>query len=153
MTTSAFNAWWRRALPESTPAPASQTTWEDQIMSAIEISVDVRNNTVVCGVNGGNVLGSAGTQVVWRAENDSLEFTLEFFRLAAEPQRDTPADCKSLDVRRLPRWPFKEPEPKLGIVGPTREFAGTFKEDTDLRAYKYYVTVENLRLDPIVIVD
>jgi hypothetical protein len=126
--------------------------WEGKTMSTIEIDVSVQNNTLTCGVNGGNVLGVPGNRVVWRSGNNNPNFTLEFFRLAAEPAHGL-ADCKPLNVSELPHWPFTEPEPDGGVVGPTREFSGTLKKDGNPTAYKYYVTVGNLRLDPIVIVD
>ena len=124
-------------------------------MSTTQIDVSVRNNTLICGVNGGNVLGIPGDRVVWRSGNGNLPFKLEFFRLAREPQGKPPADREPANVRELPRWPFSEPEPPDDIVGPTREFGGTLrKQDGEPpEAYKYYVTVQNLRLDPIVIVD
>jgi hypothetical protein len=122
-------------------------------MSTFEIDVEVRNNTLICGVNGGNVLGVPGALLVWRSGRGDPRFTLEFFRLAAEPEREVPADRKVIDVKGLPHWPFIEPEPEGGLVGPTREFSGTLKKDGEPVAYKYYVSVENLRLDPIVIVD
>jgi hypothetical protein len=115
-------------------------------MSTIEIDVDVRNNTVICGVNGGNGRGYPGTRIVWRAANEKLTFSLEFFRLAVEAGR------KPVDVRELPRWPFVEPEPPRDVVPPTREFTGTLRDDAPAQ-YKYSVTVDNLRLDPIIIVD
>jgi hypothetical protein len=121
-------------------------------MSAIEIDVDVRNNTLVCGVNGGNVLAIPGSLLIWRSGYGDPEFTLEFFRLAAEPDKEH-ADHEPVNVSRLPHWPFTETAPKTGVVGPTREFSGTLKKDGEPVAYKYYVTVANLRLDPIVIVD
>ena len=122
-------------------------------MSTFEIDISVRNNTLVCGVNGGNVLGIPGNRVLWRSGSNGGNFTLEFFRLAGEPAHASQAEHKPVIVSQLAHWPFTEPEPSGGVVGPTREFSGTLKKDGDPTAYKYYVTVGNLRLDPIVIVD
>lgn len=121
-------------------------------MSTIQMDVSVRNNTLICGVNGGNVLGVPGSRVVWRSGSNT-KFTLEFFRLAGEPPLETQSDYAPMNVSELPHWPFVEPEPNGGVVGPTREFGGTLKKDGEPTAYKYYVTVGNLRLDPVVIVD
>jgi hypothetical protein len=126
---------------------------EDGTMSTIQIDVSVRNNTLICGVNGGNVLGIPGDRVVWRSGNNTQNFILEFFRLAAEPAQEPRSDREPMNVSELPRWPFSEPEPKGGVVGPTSEFSGTLKKAGEPAAYKYYVTVGNLRLDPVVIVD
>jgi hypothetical protein len=58
-------------------------------------------------------------------------------------------------VSALPHSPFVEPLP----TGPHNRFVGTLKEEarntpaSQYPAYKYYVTVGNLRLDPIIIVD
>jgi hypothetical protein len=114
-------------------------------MPTIPIDIDVRNNTLICGANGGNARGGIGTQIAWRAA-ERLTFSLEFFRLAVE------AEGKPIDVRELRGWPFVEKEPETGVVGPTREFTGTLRDEAPAE-YKYYVTVGNLRLDPIIIVD
>ena len=122
-------------------------------MSTIQIDVSVRNNTLICGVNGGNVVGVPGTRLVWRSGSNTQNFTLEFFRLVGEPPQEPQSDYEPMNVSELPHWPFIEPEPNSGVVGPTREFSGTLKKDGEPTAYKYYVTVGNLRLDPVVIVD
>jgi len=113
-------------------------------MATIQIDIDVRNNTLVVGANGGNARAPAGTKILWVSKN--VAFTLEFFQLAVEAQKPT-------DVRELKRWPFSEREPPNGVEGPTREFLGTLSEGVRGAQFKYYVTVENLRLDPIIIVD
>jgi hypothetical protein len=126
---------------------------EDGTMSTIQIDVSIRNNTLICGVNGGNVLGVPGNRIRWRSGDKTQNFTLEFFRLAAEPAQEPRSDCEPLNVSELAHWPFTEPEPNSGVVGPINEFSGTLKKEGDPTAYKYYVTVGNLRLDPVVIVD
>jgi hypothetical protein len=115
-------------------------------MATINIDVDVQNNTVICGANGGNTRAHAGTVIVWKSRSEKTAFTLEFFQLALEGTRT--------HAQELRRWPFTEAEPKTGVVGPTSEFTGTLRgEDRNRPAYKYYVTVGNLRLDPIIIID
>jgi hypothetical protein len=123
-----------------------------QAAAIIEIDISVQNNTLIVGVNGGNVTGASGDTIVWRAGSDAPAFTLQFFRLAAEPAAK--ADCEPIDVAELPRWPFAEPAPPNGSVGPTRTFSGTLAgKAPPATAFKYYVSVGNLQLDPIVILD
>jgi hypothetical protein len=120
--------------------------------SLIEIDISVQNNTLVVGVNGGNVTGVPGERVRWHAGDDTPPFTLQFYRLAAEPTART--GHGRIDVAALPRWPFTEPQPPGGVVGPTRSFTGTLMGNQQPpTAYKYSVAVQNLQLDPIVIVD
>src|SRR5579872_2454132 len=115
-------------------------------MSSTKIRIDVERNTLICGENGGNAWVSPGGRIKWRATGKT-RFTLEFFRLGIE------SDAKPMDVSALDHWPFEEPPPpRGGIVGPTDEFKGTLKDEKSI-AYKYCVTVGNLRLDPIIIVD
>ncbi len=119
-----------------------------------EVDVTIQNNTLLVGTTGGNILGKPGDQVLFRADPAGPPFTLEFFQLASEPNvAETDAACIEIDVAGLPRWPFKEPrEPKGGVFGPTHEFVGILGDDEDT-TFKYYVTVGNLRLDPIIIID
>jgi len=57
-------------------------------------------------------------------------------------------------VATLPRWPFAEPQPPNGFVGPTKLFRGTLSDKAiPVRAFKYTVAVGSLQLDPIVIFD
>ena len=121
-----------------------------------EIDITVQNNTLIIGMNGGNITASAGDRVVWRTAPGGKPFTLEFFQLASEPSleaRKNHADIR-IDVAGLSRWPFAEPPepPPNGIVGPVHEFVGILSYDmAPSTAFMYYVTVGNLRLDPIII--
>jgi hypothetical protein len=124
--------------------------------TTIEIDITVKNNTLVVGLNGGNVVAAPGDRVVWRTAPGGAPFTLEFFQLAAEPSLEDRKDdaCINIDVAALERWPFAEPPepPKGGIVGPTNEFVGILSNEiVSSGAFLYYVTVGNLRLDPIFI--
>lgn len=124
--------------------------------SVFEIDITVQNNTLVVGLNGGNVVGTPGDRIRWRTGPDTPPFTLEFFQVASEPSLEDRKDNARIyiDVAKLPRWPFEEPQPPGGVVGPIREFIGTLTGKSDpATSFKYYVTVGNLRLDPIVIVD
>jgi hypothetical protein len=123
----------------------------EQDAAIIEIDISVQNNTLIVGVNGGNVTGAPGDKIVWRAGRGVDDFTLQFFRLGAEPAAK--ADGERMDVD-LPRWPFAGTRPPNGFVAPTREFEGTLTgRATPATAFKYYVGVGNLQLDPIVIID
>jgi hypothetical protein len=121
-------------------------------MGTIRIEIDVQHNTVICGENGGHVRVRPGDRIKWQSADRERRFTLEFFRLAFEG-----GEAK-VDVRELGHWPFVDSKPERGIVGPTSEFLGTLKDkkklkDGEYAAFKYYVTVGNLRLDPIIIID
>jgi hypothetical protein len=144
---------------------------EQPAESIFEIDITIQNNTLIAGVNGGNILGKPGDRILFRADPDGPRFTLEFFQVASEPalHASKPDPCEEIEVAKLPRWPFAEPpEPKGGVIGPTHEFIGvlaryeanegeTRNEDETkkyvTKAFKYYVTVRNLRLDPIIIID
>ena len=125
--------------------------------TTFEIDITVQNNTLVVGMNGGNIVASAGDRVVWRTDPRGTPFTLEFFQLAAEPTVKVREDdaCVNIDVAALSRWPFADPPPPPnGIVGPVHEFVGIVSDETGSSgAFLYYVTVGNLRLDPILIWD
>ena len=118
-----------------------------------EIEISIQNNTLVVGVNGGNVTGGPGDTVIWRAGEGVREFTLQFFQLAAEPAANS--ECECIEVADLSRWPFSEPPmPPNATVGPTRLFRGTLAgKATPATAFKYMVTAGNLQLDPIIIID
>ena len=120
-----------------------------------EIDITVRDNTLIIGMNGGNIVASPGDRVVWRTAPGGTPFTLEFFQLASEPSVEARKDdaCANIDVAALSRWPFVEPPaPPNGIVGPVHEFVGILSYDmAPSTAFMYYVTVGNLRLDPIII--
>jgi hypothetical protein len=133
-------------------------TNERDAQTNYELDVSVQNNTVVVGVNGGNIVGAPEDLVLWRTGVDQPPFTLEFFQVVSEPSVAASKDdaCGHTDVAALPRWPFSEPPqpPPNGVVGPTRSFLGILKGPGEpATSYKYYVTVQNLRLDPIIIVD
>lgn len=118
----------------------------------IEIEISVLNNTLVVGVNGGNVTGEPGDRVVWLAGDGVEEFTLQFFRLVPEPTANE--DCDEIAVADQPHWPFSQDRPRNGIVGPTDEFEGTLMgESKPASGFKYCVTAGNLQLDPVVIID
>jgi hypothetical protein len=121
-------------------------------MSVIEIDIYVQNNTLIVGVNGGNITGAPGDTVVWSAGEGVETFTLQFFRLAAEPAANV--DCDRIDVAKLSRWPFAGSPPLNGVVGPVDNFAGVLSgSGQPATAFKYTVSVGNLQLDPIVILD
>ncbi len=110
------------------------------------------------GANGGNIVGAPENLVRWSTGDDQPQFTLEFFGIASEPTVKARKERAGIeiDVADLPRWPFSNPPlpPPNGVIGPTRSFAGILKgPGTPATSYKYYVTVKNLRLDPIIIVD
>jgi hypothetical protein len=122
--------------------------------AVVEVGVSIQSNTLIVGVNGGNVKAKAGDKIVWRAGPGVKAFTLQFFRLAAEPHARHDHDRPPIVVADLPRWPFAEPEPKGGVVGPTQEFVGTLAGHAGPAVgFKYTVAVGNLQLDPIVIFD
>jgi hypothetical protein len=120
-----------------------------------EIDITIQHNTLVAGLNGGNIVAGPGDRLLWRTAPGGLPFTLEFFQLASEPSLEERQDdaCLNIDVAGLQRWPFAEPpEPPGGVVGPTHAFAGVLSNKVARSsAFKYYVTVGNLRLDPIII--
>jgi hypothetical protein len=122
------------------------------------VDISIQHNTLVVGANGGNIVGVPEDRVRWSTGTDQPPFTLEFFRVASEPTVAASKDdgCGEVDVAALPRWPFTDPPqpPPNGVIGPTWEFVGVLKgPGTPATSYKYYVTVQNLRLDPIIIVD
>ena len=118
----------------------------------IEIDVSVLNNTLVVGVNGGNVTGEPGDTILWQAGDGVENFTLQFFRLVPEPTANE--DCDEVSVAEEPHWPFAESPPRHGIVGPTDKFEGTLMgESKPASAFKYCVTAGNLQIDPVVIID
>jgi hypothetical protein len=124
----------------------------EQEPSVFEIDVSVQNNTLIVGANGGNITGAPGDMVIWNAGIGVPAFTLQFYQLAAEAAAND--ESNEIDVSSLPRWPFAEPPPPNAIIGPVRTFTGTLSgRATPATAFKYTVTVGNLRLDPIVILD
>jgi len=125
--------------------------------TVVHVDVAIQNNTLIVGVNGGNVTAYAGDKIEWRAGAGVKAFTLEFFRLAAEPhtKRDH-GNGPPIVVADLQRSPFAFTEPPLrdGVVGPTNHFVGTLASNAGHGvAFKYTVKVGNLQLDPIVIID
>jgi hypothetical protein len=133
------------------------TDKERDVEPTYAVDISIQNNTLVVGANGGNIVGVPEDRVQWRTGTDQPPFTLEFFRVASEPTvaASKGDGCGEVDVAALPRWPFSDPpQPTNGVVGPTWDFIGTLKgPGTPATSYKYYVTVQNLRLDPIIIVD
>jgi hypothetical protein len=133
----------------------------------IQIDVSIQSNTLIVGINGGNVTAEPGDTICWRAGANVETFTLQFYRLAAEPAADPAgappagaAPAAALKARghivvaSLPRWPFTGKEPANDIVGPTEKFEGTLlPEGKPAVGFKYTVSVGNLSLDPIVIID
>jgi hypothetical protein len=133
------------------------TDKERDAASTYAVDISIQQNTLVVGANGGNIVGAPDDRVVWRTGSGQPPFTLEFFSVAAEPTvAASKAGCDEIDVAALPHWPFSDPPqpPANGVIGPTREFVGTLVGPGEpATSYKYYVTVQNLRLDPIIIVD
>lgn len=119
----------------------------------IEIDVSIQSNTLIVGINGGNVTAAPGDRVIWRAGAGVKAFTLQFYRLAAEPAADH-GGRGHVVVADLPRWPFEGEPPPNDTVGPTERFQGVLLgEASPASAFKYSVAVGNLQLDPIVIID
>ncbi len=118
----------------------------DHTPETIRITVDVRNNTIICGSNGGNVSSYTDDRIIWLSGDSRLKWTLQFFPLGLENDKATP-------LPDLPVWPFTEREPAGGIVPATSEFAGTLRKFTAPGGFKYTITIGNLVLDPIIIVD
>ena len=132
----------------------------------IEIDVSIVSNTLIVGINGGNVTAEPGDRVCWRAGAGVKAFTLQFYRLASEPAgvgapptnvhaAGAVAPRGHVPVVNLPRWPFEGRQPPHDIVGPTEWFEGTLSGELGSPAtgFKYTVSVGNLQLDPIVIID
>jgi hypothetical protein len=119
-----------------------------------EVEISIQNNTLVVGANGGNVVGAPGDRIIWRSAPEGPPFSLEFFQLGSEPtvQASKDDDCIETDVAALPSWPFSRPKEFPGE--PVRLFEAVLGgKSTPATPFKYYVTVGNLRLDPIVIID
>jgi hypothetical protein len=124
-------------------------------MATILIDVDVQNNHLICGANGGNARGYPGTKILWRSRRpDEVKFSLEFFQFGLED-----SEQRAHRISALRRWPFTGDPPHGAIVPDTTEFAGTLFDENErdphapAPAFKYSVRVGNLHLDPIVIVD
>ena len=87
-----------------------------------EIDITVQHNTLVIGMNGGNIVAAPGDRVLWRTAPGGTPFTLEFFQLASEPSLETRKDNAGvkIDVAALSRWPFSEPPepPKMASLAP-----------------------------------
>ena len=119
-----------------------------------EVEISVNNNTLVVGANGGNVVGAPGDRIIWRSAQGGPPFSLEFFQLGAEPSLRASKDdaCIETDVATLSSWPFSWPKE---FPGEPVSFFEAVLEGKSIPAtpFKYYVTVGNLRLDPIVIID
>jgi hypothetical protein len=119
------------------------------------VEISIKNNTLVVGTNGGNVVGAPGDRIIWRSAPGGPPFSLEFFQLGAEEpsvQADKDDACIETDVSTLPSWPFSHP--KHFPREPVREFEAVLEgKSVPATPFKYYVTVGNLRLDPIVIID
>jgi hypothetical protein len=111
----------------------------------VALEISLQNGSLLCGQAGGHIRGLPGVRVQWASNQD---FTLEFFRLAEEPVSGVPVSQDS------PRWPFSEPRLE-DVKWPLQKFEGVLREDPSHcpSVYKYYITVGNLRLDPIVIID
>jgi len=117
-----------------------------------EVDISVQNNTLVVGVNGGNVTAAPEDRIIWRAGHGVKTFTLQFFQLGAEPAANE--ERRRIVVQDLLPWPFTGEPPKGGVVGPTERFEGTLAgKSVPATAFKYSVVVGNLQLDPVVIVD
>ena len=119
-----------------------------------EVDISIQNNTLVVGVNGGNVTGAPGDRIIWRAGDNVDAFTLRFFQLGAEPAVNE-ARGRIL-VKDLSPWPFEGDVPPDGSANSNAEglFEGVLKgHSIPATGFKYSVIVKNLQLDPVVIVD
>jgi len=122
-------------------------------MDTFEVEISINNNTLVVGANGGNVVGAPGDRIIWRSAPGGPPFLLQFFQLGSEPTARAKDDaCIEIDVSKLPSWPFSWP--KEFPDEPVTFFEAVLEgKSTPATPFKYYVTVGNLRLDPIVIID
>ena len=120
-----------------------------------EVEISIENNTLVVGANGGNVVGAPGDRIIWRSAPGGPPFSLQFFQLAAEPTAQASNDdaCSEIDVSTLPSWPFSRPDEFPDEPVTFFEAVLEGKSTPATMPFKYYVTVGNLRLDPIVIID
>ncbi|HEY6924611.1 MAG TPA: hypothetical protein VI653_14155 [Steroidobacteraceae bacterium] len=119
-----------------------------------EVDISIQNNTLIVGVNGGNVTAAPGDKIVWRAGHGVTAFTLQFFQLGAEPPVDT--ERVRVPVATLRPWPFTSEVPPGGIgkSNDKGQFEGTLMgPNNPAKGFKYSVVVGNLQLDPVVIVD
>ncbi len=119
-----------------------------------EVDISIQNNTLVVGVNGGNVTAAPGDRIIWRARDGVQAFTLRFNQLGAEPAVGVARGV--ISVRDLLPWPFTGDMPPGGIAHSDAEgmFEGTLKgPNIPAKGFKYTVAVGNLQLDPVVIVD
>jgi hypothetical protein len=117
---------------------------EGELMTTIHI--DVKNDKITCGKNGGHIRVPHGTAIKWTSEGTGRKFVLEFSQLGVET---------AATARDLEDWPFETP---AGPVSEAKEtFEGTLKKLPEaaghVPVYKYNVRVEDLLLDPIIIVD
>jgi hypothetical protein len=119
-----------------------------------EVEISIQNNTLVVGANGGNVVGAPRDRIIWRSAPGGPPFSLQFFQLASEATVQASNDdaCIEIDVSTLPSWPFSRPD-KFPDEPVTFFEAVLEGKSTPATPFKYYVTVGNLRLDPIVIID
>jgi hypothetical protein len=119
-----------------------------------EVDISIQNNTLIVGVNGGNVTAAPGDRIVWRAREGVEAFTLRFSQLGAEPAVNEARG--RIQVKDLTPWPFTSNVPPGGIVNSDGEgqFEGTLAgHSVPATGFKYSVIVGNLQLDPVVIVD
>lgn len=115
------------------------STQGNTTMASLKIRVD--SGSVLCGTVGGNADLKGGQRLEWVSDQP---FTLEFFRTPYEGDEE----C---DPVKLDGWPFSDPGRARDVSWPVKSFAGVLKPGFAL--YKYSITVGNLRLDPIIIVD
>lgn len=115
-------------------------------MASLKIRVD--SGSVLCGTVGGNADLKGGQRVEWVSDHP---FTLEFFRTPYEADEQCDPRDEQCDPVKLDGWPFSDPERARDVSWPVKSFAGVLKPGFAL--FKYSITVGNLRLDPIIIVD
>jgi hypothetical protein len=105
-------------------------------MKTTTISIDVVNNTIVCGAGGGHVRGHKDDKVVW--DSPRYPFSLRFALLTGSGAAS---------------WPFQgSPAPPSEV----KRFEGTLAlaDPGNPPAYKYTVMIDGYPpLDPIIIVD
>jgi len=119
-----------------------------------EVDISIQNNTLIVGVNGGNVTAAPGDKILWRAGHGVKAFTLQFFQLGAEPA--VHEERARIPVAELRPWPFTGDVPPGGIgrSNDKGQFEGTLMGPSiPATGFKYSVIVGNLQLDPVVIVD
>ena len=114
------------------------------------VPVRVENGLIKCGANGGNLRvaqktsGGDPLKITWRWVGDPQGqlFQLQFFAIPMEEDSPPTNPC----------WPFVGSPPPNCLTQPATHHEYIVRQDT-LIACKYSVLVDDLHLDPIIIVE